>query len=142
MGWPYHFVDLTDQQKHRRRELLDWYGALAQVSALIPLLLIQVYFGAAWLSRKWRHKDGLEAPSSPHAKHSRSASKFSTTSIQGTVRRILWWSGDPLDVLDVHLGTNGEVLAAVGWTAWLLVLSFLQTGDGTVVLVHETISTH
>ncbi|KAK4548593.1 hypothetical protein LTR36_009503 [Oleoguttula mirabilis] len=40
-----------------------------------------------------------------------------------------WWAGNPLDMFGCHLGTNGEVVGAVVWAAWLLLLCFVQTGD-------------
>jgi hypothetical protein len=42
MGWPYQFVDLTEAQKVTRRTLLDTYGLVAQVSAGVVLILIQL----------------------------------------------------------------------------------------------------
>ena len=35
-----------------------------------------------------------------------------------------------MDVFGYYMGRNGEVVGAVVWCAWLLVLCFVQTGDG------------
>lgn len=124
----YRFVDLTDEQRHERRELLDYYGLLAQVSVLVPLLVIQVFFLASWLKRKIAPQCGFDqAPSSPYAKRSHAEQRFQ---VSKRWRIFLWWCGDSVHVAGVHVGTKGELLGAASWTAWLLLLSFLQTGDG------------
>jgi hypothetical protein len=134
MGWPYRFVDLTDDEKHHRRYLLDWYGTFAQVSVLLPLLVIQAYFLTARFGKRWHDQSDREVPSSPRLKYSKLRRKLNVRSVKAAFRRLNWWSGESLDVLGVHLGTNGEVLAAIAWTVWSLLLCFLQTGDGMDVL--------
>jgi len=37
MSWHYRFLDLTEAQKHARRETLTRYALYAQLSAMIPL---------------------------------------------------------------------------------------------------------
>jgi len=37
MLWRYHFLDLTEAQKHARRETLTRYALYAQLSAMVPL---------------------------------------------------------------------------------------------------------
>jgi len=130
MGWPYHFVDLNDAQKTDRRRLLNYYGTLAQLSALAPLLLLQCYFAAKWLNRRWQTDGGV--PGSPRAKLERSMG-FSNDA-KATLRKLQWWSSSRCAVLGFHLGTSGEVIAAGGWTAWLLLLCFLQTDDGILAI--------
>lgn len=130
MGWSYHFADLTKEQKHERRQLLDWYGSLAQVSVFVPLLVIQCFFLAAWLSRRWRAQDDLETPSSPYAKEQRLGMKRGVRDLRASLRKLAWWAGDSTEVSGYCFGTKGEVLGAVLWTVWLLLLCFLQTGDG------------
>jgi hypothetical protein len=63
MRWPYEFVDLTDAQKQHRRVLLDAYGLVAQASAGVVLILLQLYFLAQWIRQ--RRSDGMDVPSSP-----------------------------------------------------------------------------
>ncbi|KAK5727004.1 hypothetical protein LTR15_002895 [Elasticomyces elasticus] len=130
MGWLYHFVDLTAEQKHERRELLDYYGAIAQLSILIPLLILQSYHVSAWLHRRWRSQAGFDVPSSPRAKREQSArTRFNITHLATALRRLQWWCGDPCTILGINLGTNGEAITTLAWSAWLLTLCFLQTGD-------------
>lgn len=126
----YHFLDLTADQKHQRRYLLDWYGSLAQISIFAPLLVLQCFFLIAWLNRKWGGQGQQETPSSPHVKRERLNGNQRTRNVRTTAHRLLWWPGNSLDLAGHHLGTKGEVLAAVLWTAWLLLLCIVQTGDG------------
>ena len=129
MGWPYQFVDLTEAQKISRRTLLDTYGLAAQASAGIVLIVIQLLFLAQWLSRK-RQQNGSDVPGSPSLKYSQKSSYPKLQAIERQWRRLEWWAGDSLAVFGVDCGTNGQVLAATLWTAWLLVLSFAETGNG------------
>jgi hypothetical protein len=125
----YRFVDLTSEQKHQRRERLDWYGLFAQFSVLVPLLAIQIIFLASWIRQKLARSEGgfEQTPSSPYAKHIRSEQRFNTKKF---MRNLKWWCADPVCLAGFSLGTKGELLGAGTWTAWLLLLSFLQTGDG------------
>ncbi|KAK5135468.1 hypothetical protein LTR08_005256 [Meristemomyces frigidus] len=129
MDWPYHFVNLTEAQNHQRRYLLDWYGSLAQISALAPLLVMQCYFLASWVARKRRDRSETETPSSPVAKSERLGKKGRVWNFSATARKVAWWAGDSLDVSGYHLGSKGEVVAAVLWAAWLVSLCIAQTGD-------------
>ena len=133
MPWPYHFTNLSEAQKYQRRYLLDWYGSLAQISVILPLLVIQCYFCSRWVSRRWRRNAELEVPSSPRAKRERAGGYSYARSLKTNARKIAWWAGDSADVRDYHLGSKGEVLGAILWAAWLLLLCFLQTGDGKLV---------
>jgi hypothetical protein len=135
MGWPYQFVDLTDAQKISRRTLLDTYGLLAQVSAGVVLILIQLYFVAQWTRR---YRDSSDVPSSPSLKHSSKGGRLNTQAIGRWWKRLEWWSGDSLVIFGLECGTNGQVTAAVCWTAWLLVLCFAETGNGKPLLSPTT----
>lgn len=129
MGWPYQFVDLTEAQKISRRTLLDTYGLVAQASAGVVLIVIQLVFLTQWLRRK-RQQNSSDVPGSPSLKHLQKSSYPTFHAIERRWRRLAWWSGDPLVFFGVDCGTNGQVLAAILWTAWLLVLSFAETGNG------------
>jgi len=130
MGWPYEFADLTDTQKQHRRVLLDAYGLVAQASAGIVLILIQLYFLLQWLNHQRNASDGLHVPSSPSLKSSQKGGPFNTRVLAQSWRRLKWWLGDSVTILGVDLGTNGQLTAAVAWTVWLLLLSFAETGNG------------
>ncbi|WPA96103.1 uncharacterized protein RHO25_000709 [Cercospora beticola] len=124
----YKFVDLTKEQQHERRELLDFYGLTAQCSVILPLSAIGVLHVVS-LSRKWWPRGAIETPASPYVKAAREAKGFTIAGVRNRWRRAAWWSGDPLHVFGYHVGTKGEVLWGSIWTAWLLTLTFVDTGD-------------
>lgn len=128
MGWPYHLLDLTNDEKHQRRLALDRYAAYSQLSALVPILAYQLYRLVAWVySGRQRAKVRYSAiPSSPGLKQSR-------TSTAGAVvrrwRAFVWWlEGEvaPTWGLRIHW------IAGTSWMAWLLFLCIHQTGEGTL----------
>lgn len=137
MPWPYAFVDLSDAEKFHRRELLDWYGGFAQISALVPLSILQLGFLVVWLRTRGRNANQIEAPSSPRAKEARG----SAGGWEGRGRRLRWWLAAPVVLGGEVLGSRGEVLGAVGWALWLVVLCFADTGRGAysplAALVHQ-----
>lgn len=127
----WHFLDLSQDQKLERRRLLDLYGSLAQVSALIPLAILQIYFFIGWLQRRWaRRNGGDDIPSSPQLKKQRSDGLTgSVARSKETWRKVSWWMGDSIDIWGSRV-TEGEIVAGVVWTAWLLFLSCVQTQGG------------
>lgn len=124
------FVDLNEDQKLRRRELLDLYALIAQISFLVVLVLIRGYFLLSWLGRKWSASDEETRPSSPYIKHKRLES---TSSLMVRARksweRWQWWFGEPLVR---GWGTKGEWLTGALWMSWLLSLCFVQTAPGRI----------
>nr|POE88100.1 ferric reductase transmembrane component 4 [Quercus suber] len=123
----YHFVDLDNDEKVARRHALDWYGFLAQISIIPPLVLVQVYFFITWVGRKWRRSTlNADSPSSPHLKQIR------LQQVQQWRARVagwMWWSSEGVLVGGDRLGSRAEVLCAVIWCMWLVSLSFIETGD-------------
>jgi len=134
MRWPYQFVDLTDAQKLSRRTLLDNYGLVAQSSAGIVLIVIQLFFLAQWMRRQ-RQQKSSDVPGSPSIKHLQKSGPLNIQTFERRWRRLEWWFGDSLVVSGVDFGTNGQVLAAALWTTWLLILSFAETGNGKYPIV-------
>jgi hypothetical protein len=132
MGWPYHLVDLSHEQKLQRRELLDRYGVFAQLSALIPILGYQLYRLGVWVySERQRAKIAYsEVPSSPISKQRR-------LSTSGTIvrkwRSVQWWLSSEVAP---GWGVRGRVLAGGLWTLWLLFLCSHKTGDGRWSSIH------
>lgn len=126
MDWPYHLIDLNEQERNLRRVLLDRYGAYAQLSALVPVFVYQLYRLARWVSsERQRVKPGYAlVPGSP-------ASKKYKSSPQGALSRklgaILWWlEGDVVQGWGLRL----HWIAGIAWASWLLFLCAAQTGDG------------
>ena len=132
----WHFLDLTQDQKLERRRLLDLYGSIAQISALIPLLILQIYFLALWLYRRWSDRDGKISggiPGSPYLKKRRDGMVGGFWSrVRVGWRKSLWWMGDGVEVLGFK-STKGEIVGAGLWTFWLLVLCCLQTRGGELI---------
>jgi hypothetical protein len=126
MAWPYRLLDLSHEQKHERRLLLDRYGVYAQLSALIPILAYQLYRLGVWVhSERKRSKASYSIiPSSPTLKRSRASA---SGSFARNLRVTVWWlegefaKGWP---------SRGQFLAAGVWVSWLLFLCIHNTGEG------------
>jgi len=119
----WHFLDLTQDQKHERRILLDRYGAIAQASVLVPLVLLQLYFGLCWLHDRSKRNQDLDQ------KSARIQSNVLLRAIT-LIRQWTWWAGESVEIFGYHVSIRGELVAAISWTAWLILLCVLQTGDG------------
>lgn len=130
----YRFADLTHEQKLMRRELLDYYAVVAQASVLIPLLVISSLRLYKILHARLQNGTASQIPSSPYVKAAKSHYKYSYAGIKDVWQRFQWNCGDSLRLWRFDVGTKGEILAAVVFTAWLLVLTFVQTGDGRILL--------
>ncbi|KAJ1324320.1 ferric-chelate reductase [Microdochium nivale] len=140
--WPsYHFLDLDEAQKHARRESLDHYAAIAHASTLLPVLVAALY---RLLSSRWNgSKSGggggggyTVVPGSPALKHQRSRGGSSSGSLGATafrasvwLRKASWWLGDDVVFLGKSWGQIDQLVFGLGWTAWLVVLCFVGTGD-------------
>ena len=131
MGFLWHFIDLTTEQKHQRREALDRYAFLAQVHILIPLVILQIYFAFAWLAIRLRRKvDDTAPPSSPYLKKSFTSTSTLLRETSLAWRRFVWSAGEPVEIYRSFIATRGEILGATIYTIWLLSLCVLGTGDG------------
>ncbi|TVY57591.1 Ferric/cupric reductase transmembrane component 2 [Lachnellula cervina] len=123
-SWPYHFVDLNDQQKHQRRILLDRYGVYAQLSALVPVAVILLLRLGTWvLSERKRQHEYSAVPSSPGLKRERLSS---SGALLRSYRRLEWWLESDVGG---GWGVRGRWIAGLAWGAWLLFLSVHRTGD-------------
>ena len=127
MGWPYHLLDLSSEERDLRSELLRRYAVYAQLSALIPILTFQLYRLAGWVfSERQRSKLNYSAlPSSPSLKQARFSS---LGSLRRKWRSALWWLES-----EVYpgWGLRGHWIAAAAWITWLLFLCIHKTGHGT-----------
>jgi hypothetical protein len=124
----YSFIDLTDAQKHARRDSLDLHAATAQVSIGITLALIQIYFLGAWVSGRFGKSDEEGRPSSPYAKHEEEVSQgYLNARLKVGWRRCIWWMGEEVGT---GLGRKGEWVLGGVWLSWLLVLCVSGTGEG------------
>lgn len=126
MAWPYAFIDLSDAEKIHRRELLDWYGFLAQISVIFPLLVLQVYFLVIRLQVRWQSASSIDAPSSPRIKGGRTGLRLWTP----RWRKGRWWMGEKVVLGGDVIGSRGELLGATAWLVWLALLSLADTWRG------------
>ncbi|KAM0794222.1 ferric reductase like transmembrane component-domain-containing protein [Usnea florida] len=126
MGFPYHFVSLTDEQNSHRRQLLDGYGQFAQLSVLLLPLVYQICLGTRLLiSRIWPFKPSQavkEHQSPVVSRFKQPATGYSTN----VLARVRWFLDE-----EVREGwnTRQEWLITGLWAIWLLVLVFRDTGD-------------
>ena len=127
MQYPYHFVNVSDEQAARRRQLLDSYGQFAQISILLLPLLYQLFHGIKLLSTMLQRHGKYE---SVKQHQSPVVSKFGDdVGSAGGNRwaKFKWALGE--EVVE-GWGTRQEWLIAGTWAAWLGVLAMRDTGDG------------
>jgi hypothetical protein len=129
MSWPYHFVDLTQEDIIRRRILLNRYGVYAQLSALVPVLAYQLYSLGVWVSSKRKRTEVgyTEVPSSPGSPFQKQIRLATNGRLAKYWRLALWWlEGE----LFPGWGLRGHWIAGLTWASWLLFLCVHKTGDG------------
>lgn len=130
MGWPYHFLDLTPDEKSHRRELLAQYAFYSQLSALIPILGYGVYrLCVEMFARKGAFSVVYSAlrQSPGTAESARESEDVSFNAICKRWRSVQWWLHDEVAP---DWGLRGRWIAAFFWTFWLLLLCVLRTGHG------------
>lgn len=102
-SWPYRFIwTLSEEEKLRRRELLDRRGAYAQWSIIAMILVLRLYQG-------WAESAATLSTSKPR---------------RGPAS---WWDR-PLVV--GWLETRRQYALCGLWLLWLFSLSVWQSGDG------------
>ncbi|KAL8901304.1 MAG: hypothetical protein Q9207_005261 [Kuettlingeria erythrocarpa] len=129
MWFPYAFTNPDEAGLHRRRHLLDRYGQVAQWSALIPLLALQVPFLFLRL-KSYFNAPRFRAKVKEHA--SPVVERFGVLSVKtDETRNSVWnrmaWRLD--QEVSPGWGTWRVFLVAALWTAWLFVLAVRDTGD-------------
>jgi predicted nucleic acid-binding Zn ribbon protein len=122
----YSFETLNKDQKHQRREYLNWYGFVAQWSVILIFALFQVAFVISRLV-----KSGLkyETPKSPSFTKRPGGGKGWLRRWQSGCTRIMWWMAKDV-IRGWNWGTRGEWIGATVWTVWLLYLCIAHTGNG------------
>lgn len=129
MGWPYHFLDLSSEEKHLRRATLDRYGSLAQLSAILPVTIFLVYRLATWIIASVGAKKASynAIPNSPSLKFQR-VGQSGAWAIR--LRKLQWWLDDDFVFLGQNWGKKDVWVGGFVWTAWLLLLCVMETGRG------------
>ena len=133
MGFIYAFVSLDAEQLGKRRQLLDRYGQIAQLSALVPLLLIYFTYLFHSISSRFRFSF-LGRQQKEHQSPRVSTFRQSTAGSWRTKWRRLNWALDD-EVLNGWDGWGAKREWAIAglWALWLLVLVFRETGDGMYI---------
>lgn len=129
MGWlGYSFVDLTEEQVHDRRVMLDHHAFIAQLSVLAIPLLVQFYHLSSWGWKRFGLGDEEQSPSSPYLKADAERDKISCLSgVKHRITKVRWWVAE--EVLQ-GWGTRNQWISGTAWMVWLLVLCVKDTGDG------------
>ena len=124
----YTFVNLTSEEVHARRILLDHYALIAQCSVIAIIATIQVGRLSSWLSGRYGRGDEEQMPSSPYLKASAKSSNASWTRlVSRSKRKVQWWLGN--DIRGTW-GTNAQWIFGSLWLTWLLFLCIKDTGSG------------
>jgi hypothetical protein len=122
----YYFETLTEEQKHQRREYLDWYGFVAQWSVLVVFALFQLSF---FVSRMMDSGLKHERPKSPSFTKGSVGKLGWLRKVRSLSTKIKWWMSKDV-ARRQDWGTRGEWVGATVWTGWLLYLCVAQTGNG------------
>lgn len=91
--------------------------------------MVLIYKLAWWSIRKFDARKALysQVPESPARKARR---KSPLGAWEAWYRLFEWWLGEDVVLFGQSWGRNDEWLFGLGWGAWMLVLSVLETGDG------------
>jgi hypothetical protein len=135
MGWAYEFITLSEEDKLLRRQALDFYAAVAHLSAFVPALV--VLLARLLLARGGGGGGGSsraagayeEVPRSPVIKARRMSGPGGVRARWAMLR---WWLRDDVCFRGAHWGQRDQWLLGAAWTAWLLLLTVLGTGTGTL----------
>lgn len=104
MVWPnYRFLDLSEAEKHLRRENLHNFALFAQLSALVPAAAVLLYRLAKWVASSRGSPSGGYAAvaSSPVLKARRHSSRGTWAS---QLRRARWWLSEDVVAFGTVLG--------------------------------------
>jgi hypothetical protein len=136
----YHFITLDAEGLAQRRQLLDLYANIAQWSASVPLIAVQVILLVQYLQHKYlserlqryaavaHSQDETATAGSLSRKHDgKLGLNRKKWSVKTACNAFLWWSGEEVEWAE---SSRGALLAAACWAIWLLGLSLAQTGDG------------
>lgn len=134
----YHFLDLNPDEKHQRRLSLDFYAEVAQLSVLVPLFYLQIYFLIVWARRKFFDSSF----SNVRTKRDEGNKSLAVSKWRRWWRRLEWWAGGRVNESSKGgLGEQslawafgearrGEVVLGTVWGLWLVACCFLDTGHG------------
>ncbi|KZF21988.1 hypothetical protein L228DRAFT_283189, partial [Xylona heveae TC161] len=125
MAWPYHLADLSPDQLHQRRILLDRYGIYAQLSVLIPVLGYQLFRFGGWVYST-RKKLPVVYSTIPNSSIEKPSRKLTSEAITRRWKSVVWCLNGEVAP---NLGFRKHWIAAAAWTLWLLFLCICETGQ-------------
>ncbi|KAI5462300.1 hypothetical protein BGZ63DRAFT_383482 [Mariannaea sp. PMI_226] len=128
MGWPYEFVDLTEDDKLHRRHAINHNASVAFWSAFAPAVAALLLRAAARVVRRLRRGQYREVPGSPALKASRQGWSSPAQVVGDRWRTFAWWMGGDVVLLGAHWGRRDEWILGTTWASWLLFLCFRGTG--------------
>jgi len=126
MAWPYHFLDLSEAEKHSRRQALDTFALYSQLSFLLPVIALVLYRIASWSTKSTKGPYDV-VPSSPSRKAQR---ETGVAAWQSSLRKFRWWLGEDVFLLGDYRGQRDQWLLGFSWGIWMLVLCVVGTGQG------------
>lgn len=143
MAWPdYQFLTLSEEEKALRRASLDRYALLAQLSAVVPCLLVLLYRVGLWVWSKrrlasvpWHLRNGAEYDAIPDSPALKTRRLSGAGTAKGTWRKAVWWLGEDVAFAGMGWGQRDLWLGGAAWTLWLLVLCVVGTGTGGFALL-------
>jgi len=123
MAWPFEFLDLSQADKLLRRQELDRYASIAQLSVVLPVAAGLLYRVVNW-ARNSRTGAYDAIPNYPSLKAQRQRSWT------GQLQKIKWWLGEDVVVFGTVRGQRDQWVFGTFWTFWLLLLCLLDTHRG------------
>ncbi|KAK0625273.1 ferric reductase NAD binding domain-containing protein [Bombardia bombarda] len=130
MAWPYQFLDLSEADKHVRRQLLDRYAIYAQLSVLVPVALVLILRVASWAAASRKPTSYSAVPSSPSIKARRESKTKQHSSSAGwasRARKVQWWLGEDVVLFDTIAGQRDQWVFGFSYLFWMLLLCVLDT---------------
>ncbi|CAK7208965.1 hypothetical protein SCUCBS95973_000291 [Sporothrix curviconia] len=145
MAWPWEFLELTSDEKHARRLVLDrygHYGVLFSASPILVMLLVRIVQGtiAFVQTRLFQNRGGRSSgaagssssnarydviPDSPSLKSHRLTARGSW---EIWYRRVKWWLSDDVMIFGQGLGQRDLWAGGALWMSVLVILCVVETG--------------
>ncbi|KAI1676081.1 ferric reductase transmembrane component [Pyrenophora tritici-repentis] len=121
MAFGYEFVVLDDEAERGRRQALDWYALVAQLSVIAVLAAAGLGQAVSWLAKhsgghRWSRSQSLQGQNK----------KDWILVLRSECYKLKWWLGV---AAAPSWGTRGEWIGGTAWTIWLLYLCIAQTGN-------------
>lgn len=132
MAWPYKFLTLTSEEVQARRETLDRYAIYAQLTTLLPALILAVTrLTLRRLCRSSNPGGRGSYDAVPHSPSLKSRRHTVAGGLEQKVRLISWWLDNEVVLFGWRAGTREQWLVGLATGLWLMTLCVMETGDGT-----------